>query len=132
MPANRTRERNDYRRALISFDAETRSLSQTHDQLKNLISLRFRQLEQFKQNYEIQLGALKLAERRVEGNRLRLKAGTVIFRRLNESQDALISAQNAVTSALINYQETRLLLYTDIGILNNNKSNYWLQSNPTL
>ena len=132
LPANRKRERNNYRRALISFDATTRSLSQTHDSLKNLINLRFRQLEQFKQNYNIQLGALELAKKRVEGNKLRLKAGSVIFRRLSESQDALISAQNAVTAALINYQETRLQLFADIGILNISKPNYWLHKNPTL
>jgi outer membrane protein TolC len=72
-----------------------------------------------------------LAEQRVEGNRLRFQAGTVIFRRLSESQDALIAAQNAVTAALIDYQDARLQLYTDIGILDPNTPNYWLDKNPT-
>ena len=127
LPVNKKRERNSYRRTLIRFDSETRSLRQTHDQLKNLVSLRFRQLKQFRQNYDIQLGALKLAERRVEGNKLRLKAGTVIFRRLSESQDSLISAQNAVTAALVNYQESRLRLYSELGILNIEKPSFWLK-----
>lgn len=127
LPVNKKRERNNYRRALIRFDANARSLGQTHDRLKNLVSLRFRQLDQFRQNYDIQLGALALAERRVEGNELRLKAGTVIFRRLSESQDALIGAQNAVTTALVNYQESRLRLYEELGILDVEKSNFWLK-----
>ncbi|MFT5905902.1 MAG: outer membrane protein TolC [Cryomorphaceae bacterium] len=131
LPINRINERNNYRRSLIRFQSSIRSLSRTYDSLNNLIIRRIREVQQFKQNYDIQRNAVKLAERRVEGNRLRFQAGTVIFRRLSESQDALISAQNAVTAALIDYQNARLQLYTDIGILNPNASNYWLDRNPT-
>ena len=127
LPINKKRERNDYRRVLINFDSDARALRQEHDLLKNLVNLRFRQLKQFRQNYDIEVGSVKLAKRRVEGNKLRLKAGTVIFRRLSESQDALISAQNAVTAALVNYQESRLTLYTDLGILNVEKPQFWLE-----
>lgn len=131
LPINRINERNNYRRALIRFQSNIRSLSRTYDNLNNLIIRRVREVQQFKQNYEIQRNAVKLAENRVEGNRLRLQAGTVIFRRLSESQDSLISAQNAVTAALIDYQNARLQLYTDIGILDPNTPNYWLDKNPT-
>ncbi|MGJ8655000.1 MAG: TolC family protein [Akkermansiaceae bacterium] len=131
LPINRINERNNYRRSLIRFQSNIRSLSRTYDSLNNLVIRRIREVQQFKQNYEIQRNAVKLAEDRVEGNRLRLQAGTVIFRRLSESQDALISAQNSVTAALIDYQNARLQLYTDIGILDPNSSNYWLERNPT-
>ena len=127
LPINQTRERNNYRRALISFDTNARSLSQNHDNLRNLIGRRFRELEQFRKNYVIQLGAVKLAERRVEENELRLKTGTLIFRRLSESQDSLISAQNAVTAALVNYQESRLRLYQEIGLLDIDQPQFWLK-----
>lgn len=131
LPINRINERNDYRRSLIRFQSSVRSLSRTYDSLNNLIIRRVREVQQFKQNYEIQLNAVKLAENRVEGNRLRFQAGTIIFRRLSESQDDLISAQNAVTASLIDYLDARLQLYTDIGILDPNASNYWLDRNPT-
>jgi len=127
LPINKQRERNNYRRSLISFDSDARSLSQAHDELRNLIKRRFRELEQFKINYEIELGAVKLAERRVEENELRLKMGTLIFRRLSESQDDLIRAQNAVSTALVNYQESRLRLYEDIGLLDIEKLEFWLK-----
>jgi len=130
LPINRINERNNYRRALISFQANIRSLSLTYDNLNNLIIRRIREIEQFKQSYNIQLNAVKLAENRVEGNRLRLQAGTVIFRRLSESQDALIDAQNAVTNALVNYLEARLDFYNDIGIIDTTKPNYWLAKSP--
>jgi len=131
LPINRINERNNYRRALISFQVSIRSLSLTYDNLNNLIIRHIRELEQFKESYNIQLNAVKLAEDRVEANRLRLQAGTVIFRRLSESQDALISAQNAVTNALINYLDARLDFYNDIGIIDTTKSHYWLNPNPT-
>ncbi len=127
LPVNRERERNGYRRSLITFHASARSLRQAHDELKNLIRLRLRQLEQFKNNYEIQLGALELAKKQVEGDQLRLKAGTLIFRRLSESQDALIQSRNSVTLALVNYQDSRLRLLSELGILDINKSNFWLK-----
>lgn len=131
LPINRINERNNYRRELINFQASIRLLSRSYDNLNNLIIRRIREVEQFKQNYDIQRNAVTLAEQRVEGNRLRLQAGTVIFRNLSESQDALIAAQNAVTAALIDYQDARLQLYTDIGILDPNSSSYWLEKDPT-
>lgn len=131
LPINRINERNNYRRALIRFQAGIRSLTLTYDNLTNLMIRRVREIEQFKQSYEIQLNAVKLAENRVEGNKLRLQAGTVIFRRLSESQDALIDAQNAITTALINYLDTRLEFYNEIGIIDTTKPSYWLNKNPT-
>jgi outer membrane protein TolC len=131
LPINRKPERNNYRSTLIQFDASIRSLSRSYDSLQNLIQQRLREIQQFSQNYEIQKGAVELAEKRVEANKLRLQAGTLIFRRLSESQDSLISAQNAVTAALIDYQRARLEFYTDIGILNVEKKEYWLMRNPT-
>ena len=131
LPINRINERNNYRSSLIRFESNIRSLSRTYDTLNNLINRRIREIEQFRQSYEIQKNAVKLAQNRVEGNKLRLKAGTVIFRRLSESQDALINAQNAVTNALIDYLGARLQLYTDIGTLDPNSSSYWLKSAPT-
>ena len=130
LPINRINERNNYRRSLISFQANIRSLSLTYDNLNNLVIRNIREIEQFKQSYNIQLNAVELAKDRVEGNRLRLQAGTVIFRRLSESQDALIDAQNAVTNALINYQDARLDFYNDVGIIDTTKPNYWLAKKP--
>lgn len=130
LPVNKKRERNAYRRSLISFESSARSLSREFNSLKNLVSLRYRELEQFKQNYAIQKNALSLAEQRVEGNKLLLKAGKVIFRRLSESQDALILSQNAVTDALVDYLQARLNLYNDIGILNTSRKQYWVENRP--
>lgn len=127
LPINQERERNNYRRSLINFDSTVRNLSQTHDDLNILIKLRMREINQFRKDYVIQVGALKLAENRVEGDRLRLKSGDLLFRRLSESQDALINAQNSITDALVDYQESRLRLFEELGVLNIEKPYFWLK-----
>jgi outer membrane protein TolC len=131
LPLDRLRERNDYRATLINFESATRTLGQNFDELRNLLDRRIRELEQFRQSYEIQRNAVALAKKRVEGNQLRLKAGTVIFRRLSESQDALIAAQNAETRALVDYLGARLNLLIDLGILQSDQKRYWLKENPS-
>ncbi|MGJ8726692.1 MAG: TolC family protein [Roseibacillus sp.] len=131
LPLDRLRERNTYRATLINFESATRTLGQNFDELRNLLDRRIRELEQFRQSYEIQRNAVVLAARRVEGNQLRLKAGTVIFRRLSESQDALISAQNAETLALVDYLGARLNLLIDLGVLKSDEKRYWLKENPS-
>ncbi len=131
LPVNRTRERNNYRATLIQYESDIRSLKFTFDELQNLIKQGTRELDQFKQNYEIQMNAVQLAERRVEANKLRLQAGSLIFRRLSESQDALISAQNAKTAALVNYQQSRLEFFSNLGLLDIESKQFWLKRNPT-
>ena len=131
LPLDRLRERNNYRATLINFESATRTLGQDFDELRNLLDRRTRELEQFRQSYQIQQNAVVLAKKRVEGNQLRLKAGTVIFRRLSESQDALISAQNAETRTLVNYLGARLNLLIDLGILQSDQKRYWLKENPS-
>jgi len=131
LPLDRLRERNDYRVTLINFEASIRSLGKNFDELRNLLDQRIRELEQFRQSYEIQQNAVVLAQKRVEGNQLRLKAGTVIFRRLSESQDALIAAKNAETRALVDYLGARLDLLVDLGVLESDQQRYWLKENPS-
>ncbi|MBK1832731.1 TolC family protein [Roseibacillus ishigakijimensis] len=131
LPLDRLRERNQYRATLINFEAAIRELGQNFDELRNLLDRRLRELEEFRQSYEIQKGAVELARQRVEGNQLRLQAGTVEFRQLSESQDDLVSAQNAVTSALVNYLGARLGLLVELGVLNPNDRDYWLSDNPS-
>jgi outer membrane protein TolC len=131
LPLDRLRERNQYRATLINFESATRTLGLNFDELRNLLDRRIRELKEFRQSYEIQKGAVQLARNRVEGNRLRLQAGTVEFRQLSESQDALISAQNAQTSALVNYLSARLGLMVELGVLDTGSKDYWLSDNPS-
>ncbi|MEM0969611.1 MAG: hypothetical protein AAGJ31_09695, partial [Verrucomicrobiota bacterium] len=47
---------------------------------------------------------------------------------LEEAQDALIEAQNAVTTALVNHLEVRLDYLVELGILETDAPSFWLAS----
>ena len=127
LPFSRLRERNVYRRALVTFEEGLRNLTLTLDTFRQRIDRGLRTLEQRRQNYEIQRNALDLANRRVESSTLLLQAGRAEVRDLVEAQDAQINAQNGVTSALVSYLDTRLQLMLDIGALNSNLAEFWLK-----
>jgi hypothetical protein len=46
---------------------------------------------------------------------------------LVDAQDAQIAAQNSVTAALVAYQEARLRLMLDIGVLETHSEQFWLK-----
>jgi len=127
LPLDRTRQRNDYRAALISFESQIRSLSLTFDHLQAAIQRGVRNLRLRRQTYEIQCQALELANRRVDGAQMLLEAGRAEVRDLLEAQDARVAAQDAVTSALVQYQQQRLQLLLELGLLETSASKFWLQ-----
>lgn len=127
LPIDRLRERNNYRATLISFEAELRSLALTLDTLKDSIDRGLRTLEQRRQTFEIQQGALQVANRRVVAATQMIEAGRAEVRDLVEAQDAQVAAQNAVTQAMVSYQDGMLRLLLDIGILETESSRFWLK-----
>ncbi len=127
LPLDRVDERNEYRAALVSFEVELRRLTLELDRLRDSIEEGIRTLEQRRQTYFIQTNALALANRRVDSSTILLQAGRAEARDLIEAQDAQLRAQNDVTRAIISYQEIRLQLMLDIGVLNREKPQFWLQ-----
>lgn len=127
LPLDRLNERNTYRATLISFEEELRKFTLTLDNLKDSIDRGLRTLGQRRQNYEIQRNALTLANRRVASTTLLLEAGRAEVRDLVDAQDAQIAAQNAVTLALVDYQQTRLQLLLDVGALDTSTPRFWLK-----
>ena len=127
LPLDRLRERNTYRATLVTFEAELRNLTLVLDTLKDNIDRGLRTVEQRRQNYQIQQNALVLANRRVESTTLLQQAGRAEVRDLIEAQDAQIAAQNAVTAALVDYQDARLQLMLDIGSLRTDTPRFWLK-----
>lgn len=127
LPLDRLAERNNYRATLVSFEAQLRSLTLTLDNLQANVDRAMRTLEQRRQNYEIQQSALVLANRRVTSTTLLMQAGRADIRDLIDAQDAQIASQNAVVAAVVAYQESRLQLMLDIGVLNTEPDKFWLK-----
>ena len=127
LPLDRLLERNDYRAALVSFESELRQLTLDLDRVRDRIEEGVRNLEQRQQNFFIQTNALALANRRVDSSTLLLQAGRAEVRDLIEAQDAQLRAQNDVTRAIVGYQEARLQLMLDIGLLQTEQPKFWLK-----
>jgi outer membrane protein TolC len=125
LPFDRKSERNAYREALITFTQRQRSYENSIDGVKFDIRNAYRQLRERAESYRIQKLSLTLAERRVENNQLLLDAGRAEVRLLLDSQNALVRAQNDLTSALISHTIAKLNFFRDVGVLQVRPDGMW-------
>ena len=128
LPFDRKSERNAYREALISFQQKQRSYEEYIEEIKLDVHNAYRDLKETSESYRIQQVGLRLAERRLEQQRLLLDYGRGTVRLLLESEDALVQAQNAVTRALIDHLIAKLSFFRDIGILQVRPDGMWEQN----
>ncbi|HNQ87135.1 MAG TPA: TolC family protein [Verrucomicrobiota bacterium] len=127
LPLDRRRERNTYRATLIAFESQLRSLVQSFDDYKNRIDRGLRTVEQSRLNYLNAVEGLKVAERRVENNSMRLEAGRTTILYLREAQDNLVRVQNILAGTYTAYLTARLELMLNIGVLDTRPGQFWLQ-----
>lgn len=132
LPFERTAERNAYRVSLINFERSVRDLQALEDQIKAEVRDRLRVLLTSREGLKIQAAAVRLAERRVESTRLFLETGRAQTRDLLEAQEDLISAQNALTSALVSYRVAELELQRDMGVLQVDENALWTELDPAM
>ncbi len=128
LPFNRKAERNDYRRALISLEQSKRGYDEEIERVKLDVRQAYRDLIETAESYRIQQVGLRLAERRVEEQKLLLEYGRGTIRLLLETEDALVAAQNDVINSLISHTTARLSFYRDIGILQVRPDGMWEHS----
>jgi outer membrane protein TolC len=126
LPVDRLPERNLYRRTLVSFESQLRSLSLTLDTFKDRIDRGLRTLEQDRLNYVSAVESLKVAQRRVENNVMLLEAGRATVRDVRESQDGLIQAQNELATIYAQYLAARLNLLLNVGVIDTRPDKFWL------
>lgn len=126
LPIDRLRERNTYRAALVSFEAQVRSLGLTLDNYRDRIDRGLRTIEQTRLNYLNGVESLKVTERRVENNVMLLEAGRATIRDLREAQDDLIEAQNSLSVLYTAYLTARLGLFVNLGVIDIQPEKFWL------
>lgn len=114
IPFDWTEKRNAYRIAQINLDREQRSLEEDEDSIQIEVRNLWRSLERTRLVYENRLRSVVLAERRVENTRMLLQQGKSLTTDLLDAQDALLSAQNATTLALVDYTISRLRFWNAI------------------
>ena len=130
LPLERTAERNAYRNSIIDLERAVREVQKQEDQIKLFIRRELRALLEAREGLQIQVQAVMLAEKRVKGVNLFLEAGRTEIRELLDAQDDLLAAQNALTSAAINYRIAELELQRDMGLLKVDQSGLWREYSP--
>ncbi len=130
LPMERTAERNAYRNSLISLERATRSVQTLEDQIKLSIRGSLRTLLESRTSLKIQAQSVLVAEKRVDSSKLLLEAGRTEIRNLLEAQDALLSAQDSLTAAVVNYRLAELELQRDLDLLEVNEQGLWQEFSP--
>ena len=130
LPLERTAERNAYRNSYIALEQAVRNVQELEDQIKLAIRDALRSLLQARESYVIQARAVGLARSRVESTELFLQAGRAQIRDVLDAQEALVSAQDALTAALVTYRVTELSLQRDMDLLQVDEKGNWREYDP--
>lgn len=130
LPFERTAERNLYRDSLIKLEESVRNVQQLEDQIKLAIRNELRDLQEARESIQIQAKSVKVAEKRVKSANMYLEAGRAEIRDLLEAQESLLSAQNGLTSSVINYRVAELQLQRDMGVLRIDEKGLWQEFDP--
>lgn len=126
-PLNRRFERNDYRSALIDYNATRRALIEREDFIKFDVRDDLRQLRLRRNQYEIAVASAALAYERVVSTRLQLQlaVGNVVARDFLEAQQAYTAALNSVAEQHISFILGRIDLFIDTESIRLDQFGYW-------
>ena len=127
LPFNRKAQRNAYREALIAVQQQQRGYDEAIDLIKLNVRNAYRTLAETADSHRIQKLGLKLAQRRVEVEKLSLQYGRGTVRLLLDSEDALVQAQNDVLGALVDHLIAKLSFFRDVGVLQVRPDGMWEQ-----
>ncbi len=130
LPLERTAERNAYRNSYISLERAVRNAQDLEDQVKLQVRDALRNLLSAREGYAIQAQAVVVAKRRVDSTDLFLELGRAEVRDVLEAQEALVSAQNALTAAAVSYRVAELELQRDMGVLEVDEKGNWREYQP--
>ena len=126
-PLNRRAQRNNYRLALIDYNATLRNLIASEDVIKLDVRQDLRQLRLRRDQYEIAIASAALAYERVVSTRLQLQLalGDVVARDFLEAQQAYTAALSSVAQQHINYILDRIELFFDLEAIQLDPVGYW-------
>ena len=130
LPLDRTAESIAYRNSYIAMERAVRDAQDLEDRVKLDVRDDLRTLVEVRESLKIQAQAVALAARRVRSTQVFLEAGRAEIRDLLDAQEALISAQNALSAALVSYRVTELSLQRDMDVLDVNEKGLWREYKP--
>jgi outer membrane protein TolC len=114
---DRDAERTALRRAHLDRAAAARDAEELQDDVKRAVREALRTLAERRETYSIQKLAVAVAERRRESVIEFRNRGDATTRDLLEAQEALVTAENALAEALVEFRIAFLGFYRDTGAL---------------
>jgi len=125
LPWDRRRERNAFKRELVLLEQSKRSLEDKEDSVKQSVRNGYRNLSAARASYLNQVESMKVAKLRVDSNDLFLQSGRSSMRDILEAEGAMLSARNALCSAVILWWRSELELRRDLGVLDISEAGVW-------
>lgn len=117
LPIERTSERNAYRNSYITLEQAVRDLQSLEDDIKLSVRQNLNQMQAARESLAIQTRAVSVAESQAKSTDMFFEAGRSELRDLLEAQEALLTARNSLTSAVVQYRTAELQFQRDTGIL---------------
>lgn len=130
LPFERTAERNAYRKSYIELESAVRGFQQTEDDIKLSVRGSLRKMSKGREAITIQSNALAVAEKRVKSTEMFFEAGRAELRDLLDAAEALLTARNGLTSAIVNYRVAELEFQRDTGLLQIDKNGLLMEYTP--
>jgi outer membrane protein TolC len=126
-PWNRRKERNAFKKQMLSLEQAKRTLEEQEDNVRLAVRNGLRNLIAARASYQNQVESLRVALLRVESNDLYQQSGRSTMRDVLEAESAMLTARNAFCSALILWWISDLELRRDMGVLEITEAGMWLQ-----
>jgi len=129
-PLDQVAERNAYRAALINYQRVRRTYIAAEDSVKREIRVNWRQLSTLKQNLENSRRAVRSSARQflsaviestAPGQLRRGDPGLALLTAL----DAVLGSQNSLIGIWVDYEQSRLNIYRDMGIMEIDEKGIW-------
>ncbi|MDD3726671.1 MAG: TolC family protein, partial [Candidatus Ratteibacteria bacterium] len=125
LPLDKIPNRNYYKKALIDLNRRQRDFENKRDTVILEVYQQYNNLQEYYQSYLTQQNSLLLARRRVENNDLLLQAGRATTRDILEAEEAYLSAQNDLATAVVNYLLSYLRLLHSAELLELDEQGMW-------
>ncbi len=128
-PLDQVAERNAYRAAQIDYQRARRSYMAFEDRVKSEIRFSHRQLSVLKQNFETARQAVRISaleyDSAVEQAAAPLQQGGQSAINLLRALDNVLSAQNGLIQTWVQYEQNRLNIHRDMGMMDIDADGVW-------
>lgn len=126
-PLDQIDERNNYNERLIEYQRARRAYMLAEDQVKQQIRQSWRQIEVQRERIEIDRQTIRNAARQYDNASLNASRGTQTNAlSLLNALDTVLQAQNSLVADWVTYENNRLNIFRDMGIMQLDPRGIWL------